>query len=267
MRQHNGGLSKICTCPQKRWPKCRHSWHFSFKWDDHHYRFSLDRHLGRHLDSKTDAEREAAQIRSAIQQGRFGRPAPNEAMTLQRLAGLYLERFVRVEHADPQEYVYKFNAICQTALPYPTGGQHPFGDWRVTDIATDVILRFREHQVAEGGGRVGVNRHVRALRELFNWALRAGYVESSPFKKNGVSVIKLWKEPGRSRRLNADIDEEARLLAACGLHLRAVVEAALETAMRKSEILSLTWAHVGIPFTQVPTTGCGGVSSSDHGYP
>ena len=26
-------------------------------------------------------------------------------------------------------------------------------------------------------------------------------------------------------------------------------------------------AIVGIPFTQVPTTGCGGVSSSDHGYP
>ena len=25
--------------------------------------------------------------------------------------------------------------------------------------------------------------------------------------------------------------------------------------------------HGGIPFTQVPTTGCGGVSSSDHGYP
>ena len=28
-----------------------------------------------------------------------------------------------------------------------------------------------------------------------------------------------------------------------------------------------TMANVGIPFTQVPTTGCGGVSSSDHGYP
>ena len=26
-------------------------------------------------------------------------------------------------------------------------------------------------------------------------------------------------------------------------------------------------ANGGIPFTQVPTTGCGGVSSSDHGYP
>ena len=25
--------------------------------------------------------------------------------------------------------------------------------------------------------------------------------------------------------------------------------------------------YVGILFTQVPTTGCGGVSSSDHGYP
>ena len=33
-----------------------------------------------------------------------------------------------------------------------------------------------------------------------------------------------------------------------------------------------TWLRLlatigGIPFTQVPTTGCGGVSSSDHGYP
>ena len=32
--------------------------------------------------------------------------------------------------------------------------------------------------------------------------------------------------------------------------------------------MSLSTMHLGgIPFTQVPTTGCGGVSSSDHGYP
>ena len=31
--------------------------------------------------------------------------------------------------------------------------------------------------------------------------------------------------------------------------------------------LALLAFNVGIPFTQVPTTGCGGVSSSDHGYP
>ena len=34
------------------------------------------------------------------------------------------------------------------------------------------------------------------------------------------------------------------------------------------DALNADLAHNGgIPFTQVPTTGCGGVSSSDHGYP
>ena len=244
-RQHNGGLRKVCSCLRRQWSKCRHGWYFNFKPPGGpSYRFSLDRHIGRHLDSKSEAEREAEKIRIEIRDGRFGRPTPTNEMTLRQLADVYLERYVRVEHADPQEYVYKFNAICQTQLPHPTGGLYPFGDWPVTDIATDIILRFREVRVAARAGRVGVNRHVRALREVFNWGLRVGYVESTPFTRHGVSVIKFWKEPGRSRRFNADTEEESRLLAICGPHLRAVVEAALETAMRKSEILSLTWPQI-----------------------
>ena len=38
--------------------------------------------------------------------------------------------------------------------------------------------------------------------------------------------------------------EEAKLVAACAPHLRAVVEAALETGMRRGEILSLQWQQV-----------------------
>ena len=37
---------------------------------------------------------------------------------------------------------------------------------------------------------------------------------------------------------------------------------------RHEQVLSDELADIGgTPFTQVPTTGCGGVSSSDHGYP
>ena len=39
-------------------------------------------------------------------------------------------------------------------------------------------------------------------------------------------------------------DEGARLLAACGPHLKAVVIAALETGCRKQELLSLQWQQV-----------------------
>ena len=57
-------------------------------------------------------------------------------------------------------------------------------------------------------------------------------------------VVRLSRETPRSRRLNADTNEEAALLATCEPHLRAVVEAALETAMRRGEILSLQWTQV-----------------------
>jgi integrase len=72
--------------------------------------------------------------------------------------------------------------------------------------------------------------------------VRVGYVEHSPFKRGTEPVVKLSPEHGRSRRL--DGDEETPLLAACAPHLRAVVEAAIESGMRRGEILSLQWSQV-----------------------
>jgi integrase len=77
---------------------------------------------------------------------------------------------------------------------------------------------------------------------MWNWAMRVGYADTSPFKRGSEPVVKLSQEPSRSRRLHAD--EEAPLLAACGSSLRPVVECALETGMRRGEILSLQWEQV-----------------------
>jgi hypothetical protein len=68
-RHANNGLRKICGCPRRRWAKCEHSWHFSFTWQGTDHRFSLDRQLGRHIESKKGergAEAEAERIRIAI---------------------------------------------------------------------------------------------------------------------------------------------------------------------------------------------------------
>jgi integrase len=50
------------------------------------------------------------------------------------------------------------------------------------------------------------------------------------------------REAKRTRRLTAE--ERPRLLAACGPHLRALVEAALESGCCLGELLGLTWAMV-----------------------
>jgi integrase len=80
------------------------------------------------------------------------------------------------------------------------------------------------------------------LRGCWNWAIRVGYLDKTPFKRGSEAVIKLSREPSRSRRLEKD--EAERLLAACGSHLRSITEAALESGARKGELLSLQWWQV-----------------------
>ena len=70
-KQRNRGLRKRCECPRKNWAKCSHPWHFNFKWKGEHYRFSLDREVGHPVTSKTEAEKEADRLRTAIREGVF----------------------------------------------------------------------------------------------------------------------------------------------------------------------------------------------------
>ena len=241
----NGGLGKRCACPRRHWAKCRHPWHFAFKWKGVHHRFSLDRQCGRHIDSRTEAEKEADQIRVAIREGRFGQPTPRREMTLRQLADTYLERYVQVEHPETaDDFRSGLRVICGTPVPRPNGGMAPLGEWRLADIVTDTIERYREARRANGTGIGGTNRSLSRLRALYNWAVRVGYVDHTPFKRGTEPIVRLSRETPRSRRLNADVDEEAKLLAACGPPLRARVEAALETGMRRGEILSLQWTQV-----------------------
>ncbi len=242
-RNHNGGLRKVCGCPRRTWAKCPHSWYLNFKpAGGPSYRLSLDKHHGKHIDNKTDAEAEAEKIRIAIREGHFGKPAPRQDMTLRGLADLYEERYVAVERAaTASNFKSELNVICSTAIVTPAGPALKLGEWRVADVVTDTIERYREARKAAGNGN-GANRSLSRLRAVFNWALRVGYLEASPFTRHGVSVVRLSRETPRSRRLHDD--EESALLAKSQPHLAALIVGALETGMRLGELLDLRWRQV-----------------------
>ena len=241
-RKHrNAGLRKQCGCARKAWPKCAHPWHFNFKArGGPAHRFSLDKHFNRHIDSKSEAEDLAADLRKQIRAGTFGQAAPLEGMTLRQLMEHYVEGSVRVKRpAFERACRYQLDRIAGTVL-LSSGAQ--FGDWRIADIVTDTVEKFRAARYADGTGPAGTNRYLGALRAVFNWALLAGYVERTPFVRSGKAVVKFAKESARTRRLQDG--EKERLLGACGPHLRATVECALETGMRSGEIHSLQWSQV-----------------------
>jgi integrase len=90
-----------------------------------------------------------------------------------------------------------------------------------------------------------VNRELSKLRRMFNIAQREGWIRTNPFA-TGESLISLADERKRERILTRE--EERRLLEACGdprrAHLRPIVVAAIDTGMRRGEILALRWRDV-----------------------
>lgn len=242
-RHRNHNLFKRCDCARRHWAKCPHTWWFAFKPPGGpHYRISLDKHAQKHIDRKSDAEDLAATIRTAIKAGTYGAAAPVMAtLTGAQLLNLYDTRYLRdARAASADNLKYQIAKITATPLAFPTGGTKPLGDWCVVDVTTDVIEQYRE--VRRPAGPAATNRDLSLLRAMFSWAVRVGYLEMTPFKKHSEPVIKLTHEPPRSRRLHDD--EAARLLAACNPHVRGIVECALETGMRRGEILSLQWSQV-----------------------
>jgi integrase len=249
-KHRNRGLRKRCGCPRKNWAKCAHPWHVNFKWNGEHYRFSLDREVGHPITNKTDAEKEADRIRTAIRDGRFRQqvivPTTGESgaaeLTFRQFAQKWqdLRGNQLVNASDNKHRLRKGNAFVLPG-PMPTA----FGDKPLSSITADDIELFRAARKAEGLSAVTVNHDLKLLRKMFNWAIRKGYLKRTPFKAESVTVISLEREIPRHWRFNSDEDEQ-KLLDAANPHLRAVLIAMLDTAARPGEILSLQWKDVNL---------------------
>jgi integrase len=110
-----------------------------------------------------------------------------------------------------------------------------------------------------------VNRELELMRAVMRFAQRQGYIMRSPFEM-GAPLISKANEARRERVLT--LEEERRLLEACGprtivytrrgkkitaqdegerrAHLRALVIAALDTAMRRGELFKLRWRDIDL---------------------
>jgi len=85
-----------------------------------------------------------------------------------------------------------------------------------------------------------VNREIACLKTLFSKAVEWGRLETSP----AARVKKLKEPPARERIM--DVAETRRLVEAAGPEVRPVIIIALNTGMRRNEILSLHWRDLDL---------------------
>jgi integrase len=101
----------------------------------------------------------------------------------------------------------------------------------ITPLDIEKYKRRRQAQVSNAT----VNREVACLKHIFTKAIEWGIVKRNPGRK-----VKLLRERNtRLRYLNEK--EIGKLYDACTEHLKPIVTVALNTGMRKGEILGLKW--------------------------
>lgn len=97
--------------------------------------------------------------------------------------------------------------------------------------------RIRRHQEKTVSDAT-INRDLSVLRHILYWA-----VDQSILPSNPLTRIKLARER-RVRRAVMNVGEELKLLTAAPIHLKRIIIAALDTGMRRGEILNQCWEHI-----------------------
>ena len=245
-RRRNGGLFKTCRCPKSAWPKCPHAWHFALAFNGRRYRMPLYKVAGKAPTdeiSKSEAERIATRLRTQIWAGTLAvTPEAETALTFDEVEALF-------QQARPnKDDAYRLKPVRDAEIPRPRGGTVRFGSLPLKAITTADVEALRAYWLTrEPGvkqGRVGTNRMLAALRCCFNWAIRKGYVDATPFKRHGVTVITLDSRAEAPRERRLDAGEEDRLLVVATGLIRDLLIALLETGCRRGELLSLQFSQI-----------------------
>ena len=119
-------------------------------------------------------------------------------------------------------------------LPY-------FAGMEIGHINKSVVERFRAYRHSQRKlTETTINRDLECLRRILYWAVDEGVLPANPLTR-----IKLEK-PRRKKRPVMSLAEEGKLLLASAPHLKRINICALDTGMRRGEILSQDWKDVDL---------------------
>lgn len=285
---NNDNLFKYCA-HRSQWNKCVHGWYMRVCYDGVSHQKSVNKFAGKprgYRMSKTDAQKHLLEFIRRIHAGSVNVAAtPNSdgKLLLRDVCDKHLEAW----GADPTRRAHRvpirkqgLDVICSTEIDGRPFGSKAFDAIVTADLekfrnarrakfrVEEAKLKERRAKIAAGDadakklpvpselpharhGEIGIKRSLELLRHVFTWAIQHGYRNSeSPFRKFGQSCFKLKKEEGRERRLREG--EEERLLKYAAPHLRVLIVAALETGMRREEILSLQWKDIQLTHNKQP---------------
>lgn len=147
----------------------------------------------------------------------------------------------------------KFNQFAQQYLEYSKANKKSwqrdrfaiqnflkyFSNYYLNQITPWLIEKFKLER-AKCVKPISVNRDLACLKNMYTMAIKWKKATSNPVKEVNMFKVNVRRE----RVLN--YEEEGKLLEKAEDPLKAIIEFALNTGMRYSEILNLTWEDVNL---------------------
>ena len=237
------GLHKICKHKGRARDRCKHAWWGSFRGK----RVSLAKWTNREITSKAEADKALDELTAAIRDGTFDErgldpPPDNSPMTFGKFAEVYKQRHVLAKGLALSSTIdYRLKPLIERF------GDRPVAEIKTADI-DDFVADLKQPRVVNGleGRRLtpaSINRTLGLLRHMLNWAVGREYLDRTPFRRGTEVLIRMELEDNKRRRRISEA-EEAALLAVASPHLRSMIIAALDTGMRRGEMLALRFGDI-----------------------
>jgi len=159
---------------------------------------------------------------------KFGGEPRKKKIGFSDFAKVYLEDYMMTVRRNFRPDVYRLQKLCDY-----------FKNVDLRAISPMMIERFRKSKLHEGRTKSTCNRYLQLMKRMFNLAIEEGYTEENPVRK-----VKLFSEKDNLKERILTEAEEEKLLEVCSETLRPIILVALNTGMRRAEILNLKWNHI-----------------------
>jgi integrase len=104
-----------------------------------------------------------------------------------------------------------------------------------------LIEKYRAERLKIGVSKSTVNRELTIMKKMYNLAIDWNLANENP-----VAKVKLFSEKGTEKARILAHAEEAALIAESPDYLRPILIVAVNTGMRRGEILNLKWSQVDL---------------------
>jgi integrase len=172
------------------------------------------------LRQATEIER---RFRESLNLKRHQIPEPRPDMTFGELAVTFRAKGdLKAWHEDRMKVL----------LPY-------WCNVRIGRITKSMVAEYRKRRhAAKTVTDATINRDLEALRHILFWAVDEGLISVNPLAR--LRMVRERRKPVSV----LSVGDEALLLEAASPHLRAIIIAALDTGMRRGELLQERWENV-----------------------